>query len=336
MHDPKIYIKNYIKNMPALMKYKDGEDYEKWKKSAKEKLFSLLGMDKFQKCDLNFKITREEDTEDRHEIYFTYQSEPGYEPVACLVIPKNITKPLPLVVCLQGHSTGMHISLGKIKYDGDEKLLYGGDRDFAVRAVKEGYTALCIEQRGFGECGGDEHGPQCHISTMANLLIGRTTIGERVWDVMRALDTAEQHFSDYADINKVICMGNSGGGTATYYIACLEDRVKCAMPSCAVCSYDESIVSMRHCTCNFIPNIRTYFDMGDLGGLIAPKYLVVVSGKDDGIFPIKPSCETFDTIKNFYKLIGKEENISQVIGNGGHRFYADDAWRVMNKYIAKL
>ncbi|UKI37696.1 MAG: hypothetical protein L6V93_06205 [Clostridiales bacterium] len=58
-------------------------------------------------------------------------------------------------------------------------------------------------------------------------------------------------FSDYADINKVICMGNSGGGTATYYIACLEDRVKCAMPSCAVCSYDESIVSMRHCTCNF-------------------------------------------------------------------------------------
>ncbi|UKI37697.1 MAG: hypothetical protein L6V93_06210 [Clostridiales bacterium] len=63
----------------------------------------------------------------------------------------------------------MHISLGKIKYDGDEKLLYGGDRDFAVRAVKEGYTALCIEQRGFGECGGDEHGPQCHISTMANL-----------------------------------------------------------------------------------------------------------------------------------------------------------------------
>lgn len=336
MHDPKIYIKNYIKNIPASMKYKDGEDYEEWKNSAKEKLCALLGMDKFQKCDLNFKITGEQDVGDRHEIYFTYQSEEGYEPKACLVIPNNIKKPLPLVVCLQGHSTGMHISLGKIKYDGDEKLLYGGDRDFAVRAVKEGCAALCIEQRGFGECGGSKEGPQCHVSTMANLLVGRTTIGERIWDIMRALDAAEQNFSNYADMNKVICMGNSGGGTVTFYASCLEDRIKCAMPSCAVCSYDESIVAMRHCTCNFIPNIRLFFNMGDLGGLIAPKYLVVVSGKDDEIFPIKPSCETFESIKRFYKLLKKEENICHIIGNGGHRFYADEAWSAMNKYIEKL
>lgn len=41
MHDPKIYIKNYIKNTTALMKYKDGEDYEKWKNPQK-KSFSLF------------------------------------------------------------------------------------------------------------------------------------------------------------------------------------------------------------------------------------------------------------------------------------------------------
>ena len=26
------------------------------------------------------------------------------------------------------------------------------------------------------------------------------------------------------DINKIGCMGNSGGGTATYYAACMEER----------------------------------------------------------------------------------------------------------------
>ena len=61
-------------------------------------------------------------------------------------------------------------------------------------------------------------------------------------------------------------MGNSGGGTATYYAACLDERISLAMPSCAVCSWDQSIAVKRHCACNYVPYIANYFDMGDMGG----------------------------------------------------------------------
>ena len=110
-------------------------------------------------------------------------------------MPNGAVVPLPVVICLQGHSTGMHISLARAKFPGDENSINGGDRDFAIGAIKKGFCALTIEQRAMGECGSAENGsPACHVSTMANLLIGRTTIGERVWDIMRAIDVLKSIF----------------------------------------------------------------------------------------------------------------------------------------------
>lgn len=55
-------------------------------------------------------------------------------------------KPYPLVICLQGNSTEMLLSLGWIRYARDETALAGG-RDFGRQTVRQGYTALVLEQR---------------------------------------------------------------------------------------------------------------------------------------------------------------------------------------------
>ena len=102
------------------------------------------------------------------------------------------------------------------------------------------------------------------------------------------------------------------------------------MPSCAVCTYKHSIAAMKHCVCNFVPNIAKYFDMGDLGGLIAPRKLIVVNGKHDDIFPEVGVVESFEIIKKLYTAAGVPENCALVTGSGGHRFYADDAWPVLH------
>ena len=47
-------------------------------------------------------------------------------------------------------------------------------------------------------------------------------------------------------MENIICMGNSGGGTTTFYVGCLEPRVKYVMPSCSVCTYEDSIGAMEH------------------------------------------------------------------------------------------
>ncbi|MGI6538986.1 MAG: acetylxylan esterase [Caldicoprobacterales bacterium] len=169
---------------------------------------------------------------------------------------------------------------------------------------------------------------------MTALLIGRTTIGERVWDIQRAIDVLDKYFPQ-VDMDKIICMGNSGGGTATFYAGCLEPRIKYVMPSCAVCTYKDSIAAMHHCSCNYVPHIRKYFEMGDLAGLIAPRVLVIVAGKEDKIFPINGVIESYELAQSLYKAAGADGRCKLVIGEGGHRFYADEAWPVMNEFVNK-
>lgn len=326
--NPMLYNLRRIENLKPSMRYDGTENFFAWQKRAKEKLAELLGMDKLVRCPAELAVEHRTETEEYEEIRFTFQSEPGYRVPAVLRVPKSKEKgTAPLVVCLQGHSNGFHISLGKPFFDGDENTIKGGDRDFAVRIVKEGFAALAIEQRNFGECGGKEKGgTYCHVSSMSAIIQGRTTIGERVWDVSRALDAVTESFSDLVDTDEIMCMGNSGGGTATYYTACLEERIKLAMPSCAIATYKSSIAAMFHCVCNFIPHIAEYFDMGDLAGLIAPRKLVIVNGRYDDGFPDAGARECFDIAKSLYEAAGVPGECALVTGPEGHRFYADIGW----------
>lgn len=326
-------IENMQRTSPAMAF--TGRDLAGWKKIAREKLADLLGMDKFEKVSPEMEIEYEKKIDGATEIRFTFQTEAGYRVPCHLLLPDGVKNP-PVMICLQGHSKGMHISLGRPIYEGDEVTIGGGDRDFCVRAVKEGFAAIAMEQRNFGILGGDEEGrPQCFESSMNALIMGRTTIGERVWDVSRLIDLIETEFADKVDTSTICCMGNSGGGTATAYIAALEDRVVLAMSSCAMCTYKDSIGAMKHCACNYVPRIANVFDMGDLMAMAYPKFFVQVSGKEDPIFPIFGAEDVFAKGKAAYKAGGDDSRCALIVGNGGHRFYADDAWPIVHKYLRK-
>ena len=326
-----MYNLEIIENIHPEMRYDGKEDFKAWQAKARAKLAELLGMKNLRKSENNnFNLEYVKEEAEYTEYRFTLESEPGYIFPSVMRVPKGVEGKIPVILCLQGHSKGFHISLGTPIFEGDEATISGGDRDFVVRANKEGYAAIAIEQRNFGECGGTPKGPDCHVSSMSAIINGRTTIGERALDTSTVIDAIIEHF-DFLDTDNIALMGNSGGGTATYYTACLDERVKLAVPSCAVCTYKHSIAAMKHCVCNFVPNIANYFDMGDLAGLIAPRKLIVVNGKNDDIFPEPGVIESFDIIKKMYAAAGAPDNCALVTGNGGHRFYADDAWPVMHK-----
>lgn len=323
------YNKKRIQTVTPSLSY-DGGSLTAWQAAARQKLSDLLGMDKFEKVDPALQVEYEEKIDGATEIRFTYQSEDGYRVPCHLWLPDGVEKP-PVILCLQGHSSGMHISLGRPKFSGDENAIHGGDRDFCVRAIKEGFAAIAMEQRNFGECGGSEKGPRCFESSMTALLMGRTTLGERVWDISRLLDVIESDFADKVDTAKMCCMGNSGGGTATAYVAALDGRLALAMPSCAMCTFKDSIGAMEHCSCNYVPHVAEYFDMGDLMAMAHPAYFVQVSGKEDPIFPLFGAEEVFEKGRLAYGA--DADRCVLVKGNGGHRFYADDAWPVVHTLL---
>lgn len=330
-----------IAKRKPLLSFDENNDYAVWRSNVSAKLTELLGDMPDEKVPLNIRVEWEEDHGDYVEKRFVFATEPNTYVPCHLLLPKMTKKPCPVVICLQGHSTGMHISLGRPKYKQDYELINSGDRDFALQAVREGYAALVMEQRGFGERlsekswipalreFNEKYRTGCYHPSMVALLLGRTLLGERVWDISRAIDALEQF--EEIDCEKIGCMGNSGGGTATYYAACMDERIKIAMPSCSVCTFEESIGIKRHCSCNYIPRMAKYFDMGDIACMIAPRKLVVVAGEKDHGFHIKGSLDAYSVIEKIYKKAGCPDNCKLVVGAEGHRFYADPSWKVFRE-----
>ena len=318
-----------LQNHAPLLAYGSTGSYEEWRQAVREKLTELLGLP-LASCDPCLTVETRERVEDRIEISFTVQTEPGYIVPCWLFIPA-CAESAPLTICLSGHSGGMHVAAGKAKNDEDRKALEEWPhRAIGLRAIREGRCALVIEARSFGEASVHGYGTSCTEASKIAILMGRTTIGERVWDAMRILDAVLDTFPEVEKEN-IVCTGNSGGGTATYYLACMDDRITAAAPSCSVCTYEASIAAMPHCMCNHIPYIRKYFEMGDLACLIAPRKLVVAAGAKDDIFPIVGVRKTFDTITAIYKAADAAENCALVVGEGGHLNSADLIWEKLHE-----
>ena len=333
MQDPYATERAHLQAVHPMLRYDGEETVPAWQERARGVLGELLGFSAMRRVtEEAFTIDYDREQEGHREIRFSLQTEEGYAVPAVLCIPKDIPLPVPVCLCLQGHSTGMHISLGRPKWPGDEKTIANGDWDFARRILAEGVAALCVEQRCMGECGSKADGyPDCQNTAMTALLTGRTLLGERVWDIMRVVD----HLYRFPELDteRVWCMGNSGGGTATLYAAAMDPRLTAAMPSCAVCDFAASIGAMYHCACNYVPRIANYFDMGDIAALIAPRPLVVVCGVQDSIFPLPGVKHAVAVAQDVYRAAGAQDRLRLVQGEGGHRFYAKAAWNTFNALV---
>jgi len=335
---PAEFTLDLIKECEPMMRYDTKEDFAAWQRSARERLSELLGLPRIKKARSDgFRVEWVREYDEYTDTRFYLTSEEGYSFPLVLRVPKGTKSPMPLMICVQGHSTGMHVSLGEVKFPKyDLSFTTSEHCDYAREAAALGIASLSLEMRNFGEMGAGEDGlPECHIPAMNNILLGRTTIGERVHDISCAIDAALTRF-DLFDPSKIMLMGISGGGTATYYAACIDERISLAVSVGAVCSYASSIGAIKHCVCNFVPGIARYFELGDLGGLIAPRRLIAVNGRCDPIFPDYGVRDAFKRIKELYTAAGVPENCILLTGEGGHICYPDITWPQVMRMMEEL
>jgi hypothetical protein len=127
------------------------EDYETWKRALKEKFIELSGFDLIAEnaCEPQFEIVSKVQKDGYQQIRFEFYSEIGERVPCYLLIPDGKQEKYPVAITQQGHSFGFHISIGEFKNE-QEKAQYGHE-DFAVQAVRRGFIALAIENRGMGE-----------------------------------------------------------------------------------------------------------------------------------------------------------------------------------------
>ena len=319
--------KTLANNLTPTLAFDKNKDFDEQKAKIGEKLRELLGLDVIASNACEPDLTIEEDVmmDGYRRIRFVFFSEPD-TPVPCyLLIPDTGKEKYPVAICLQGHSTGFHNSIGVIKYDRDKDIY--PNRAFGLQAVENGFIALCIEQRSMGERRPPDPADRAHnccFQAHNALMLGRTTIGERVYDISRAIDLLAGF--EECDTDRILITGNSGGGTASFYAACIDERIKVSVPSCAFCPYDDSIMAMLHCGCNYIPQSRRYFEMQDLSCLIAPRKLAIVAGEIDPIFPIDGVKRGFEAVKEIYAAAGASDNASLTVHPREHWWAKEVVW----------
>ncbi len=298
------------------------------KRSALIRLLGLAELTAQKRCSLNPRTIWMREYPFGRVEKVSFQTEPGVYTCAYVCLPFELTPPYRAFICLQGHTTGMHTSIGMDWRDEVTPVHDDGDREFALGCLKRGIPAVCLEQRAMGENSGDpERRPACYMTAMTALLAGRTLLGMRVWDVKRLLDYLGER-GDF-DLSRIGIMGNSGGGTTAMFAGAVLPELTHVMPSCSFSTFRDSIGSIRHCTCNYVPGLYQFGESADVLGLIAPRPLVIVNGAKDDIFPIEAAKSEFARLKEMYESAGAGEYCKHVVGPEGHRFYADSAWDVM-------
>lgn len=336
---PSIYHQALLARTPQTLAWRGG-DFASWRRRLRARVAERTG---FAAMNAEPRVAlaprtiwkRKHPLGSIEKIVFT--AEPDAEVLAYLCVPHDVKPPWPLFICLQGHSSGMHNSVAIAREDDGAPVDIEGDRDFGIGCLRRGIAALCVEQRSFGERREQTQkriGPHgCWDASMQALMLGRSLVGQRVFDVDRAIDYLAQRGD--VDMRRLGVMGNSGGGTTTLFAAALLDRVRIAMPSCYFCTFRDSIMAMYHCVCNYVPGLLAYAEMADILGLFAPRPVVVVAGRKDPIFPIAATRSEFKRLKAIYAAAGADEKCHLVVGPEGHRFYADLAWPVALRELGR-
>ena len=323
------------------------ESLTEWQTEKRVLLERLIGLDKLatysegQKTDLS--ETNEELLED------------GIRRTHCLFrVDDHTIMPLYLLtpdceskgtfLALAGHQGGGKYSVAGVKDIGIVADRIGFfNYDYGYKLCKLGYTVICPDPRGFGErrdnvLQGDEddkfiQGSCRNVSNMA-ISLGLSVIGLLTYGCIRLIDHLEQ--SGRFDISKIGCLGFSGGGMQTLYLAALDERIRQAYISGYMYGFRDSLLILNNnCSCNYVPGLWEHFDMGDIACMIAPRPLFIQSCSEDhlnGPGGMTNVYEQMDIIKKAYELYGKEEHLVHDIRQGGHHFHDEPIAEITTRF----
>jgi cephalosporin-C deacetylase-like acetyl esterase len=182
--------------------------------------------------------------------------------------------------------------------DGDVNQVVAEPSPFRA-ALDQGYAVASVNLRGMGlstpkpPSGGPVfyRGMQLlERFAWTNLVLGKPVIGQRVWDVLRTLDSLAAR-SD-VDSSRIRIHGRGSAGVAAALATVLDPRVRSLLLTHAIPSW-QSIVDAEDYSVSldwFVPGILQHFDLPDLLASIAPRPVWIYGAVDADGKPISESA----------------------------------------------
>lgn len=316
-----------------------------WQADLREMLARLLGGFSSDRCALAPQTLERVEMEGFTRERVAIQTRPGEHTPVYVLIPHDAAAPHRPVIALHGHGAwGARSIVGDTRQAVEDEFVAMLNYDYARQLALRGYLVFAPELRGFGERMEDAPWREvhdlaqpamwvssCRYEAVNALLLGQTLLGLRVWDVMRTVDYIRTRPEPLAET--LGCVGLSGGGTVTLFTAALDARITCAVVSGYLNTFRDSIMSIEHCWCNYVPGLVQYAEMADIAGLIAPRPLLVESGRRDPIYPVAGTEKALTALRRVYSLFAANESLEADLFDGEHRWSGAKAYEWMGRWM---
>jgi dienelactone hydrolase len=133
----------------------------------------------------------------------------------------------------------------------------------------------------------------------------------QTWNSIRALDW----LSTLPDVDpaRIGCTGESGGGTQTFLLTALDDRIKVAAPVVMV-----SDTFQGGCACENTAGLRHGTDNVEFAALCAPRPLILVGASGD--WTAKTMSRAYPAIRGVYSLVGATDRVAAQVFHFPHNY----------------
>jgi hypothetical protein len=144
-----------------------------------------------------------------------------------------------------------------------------------------------------------------------DLLWNISLMGLQTWDSIRALDFLAS-LPD-ADLKRLACTGESGGGTQTYMLGAVDERLAAQAPVVMV-----SHIMQGGCLCENAPGLRVEYSNMEIAAAAAPRPQILVAATGDWTKDT-PRVEG-PALAHIYELLGAPEKLRYVQFDFGHNY----------------
>ena len=194
-----------------------------------------------------------------------------------------------------------------------------------INLARQGFVVFSYDMIGYNDTNQIPH----HWEGPREALWSIGPMGVQLWDSIRVVD----FLSSLPDVDatRIGVTGASGGGTQTFFLMAVDERIKAAAPVNMISA------QMQGGVCENAPNLRAgHADFSNMvvGALMAPRPLLLVSAGGD--WTRNTPGEEFPAIRSIYELLGVEQNVENAHVNQLHNYNEQSRQAVYRFFNARL
>jgi dienelactone hydrolase len=237
---------------------------------------------------------------------------PGYYLGGNLYRPLGKTGRFPAVVSPHGHW-----EYGRLENQQNASIPARG-----ITLARLGFVVLTIDMVGYNDTVQTPHA----FGSPREQLWGFGPLGLQLWNSIRAVD----FLASLPDVDaaRIGATGASGGGTQTFLLTAVDDRIAFSAPVNMI-----SAIMQGGDFCENAPNLRVGTNNMEIGAMMAPRPLLMVSATGD--WTRNTPNEEYPAIRSIYRLYGAEDKVETVQFKAPHN-YNQQSREAVYRFFARV